>query len=483
MSELAGTAREPSPRWVLALTSAASFMVVLDTQVVTTALTQIRLSLGATLAALQWTVNAYTLTFAVLLMAGASLGDRFGRSRMFVTGIAIFIVASIGCALAPDIAWLIAARAVQGAGAALVMPLAMALLGASFPGARRARALGIFASVTGLAVFGGPIVGGAVAEGLSWHWIFWINLPIGLVLIALIRLRMRPAASDGPRSAQRWDVMGNVLAALAAFATVWGLVHGQSLGWTSEPVVLPLICGVVLVFLWIGCEARARDPMVPLEFFRSRAFSMGNAVSFLFNATLYGTLFFMAQFFQTAQGHGPLGAGSRLLPWTATLFLVAPLAGASIHRFGERSLVVAGLLLQAVGLTWIALVADPAVPFAQLVIPMVIAGAGVSMAMPATQNAVFGAVAPADIGKASGTYNMLRFLGGVVGVALTAAMFDRFGGFASPAAFSAGFGPALGLAAALSAAGAAAALGLPGRPSRVDAPAARAPSPSSTVGR
>src|SRR5277367_3627334 len=213
--------------WVLALASVASFMVALDALVVTTALSTIRYDLGASVEALQWVVNAYNLSFAVLLLTGAALGDRFGRRRMFGSGLALFVVASAGCALARDVGWLIAARAVQGAGAALVMPLAMALLSAAFPPAMRAKALGMFSGVTGLALIAGPVVGGAVAEGLTWPWIFWLNLPIGLVVIPLVRRRL--PESVGPATAL--DVRGLALVTGAALALVWGLMRATSAGW------------------------------------------------------------------------------------------------------------------------------------------------------------------------------------------------------------------------------------------------------------
>jgi predicted MFS family arabinose efflux permease len=210
------------------------------------------------------------------------------------------------------------------------------------------------------------------------------------------------------------------------------------------------VAGTVLAMAFVRWELRAREPMVPMRFFRSRAFSSAIVASFLFYASMYGTLFFLPQFLQVAQGYGPFGAGLRLLPWTATLFVFAPIGGNLVNRFGERPLVVAGLGLQAVGLAWIALTATPEFTYINLVAPLILAGAGVSMAMPAAQNAVMGAVAPGEIGKASGTFNMARFLGGVFGVAVQVAVFAAIGGFGSPLAFSAGFVPAIGVAAAMS---------------------------------
>jgi EmrB/QacA subfamily drug resistance transporter len=456
----AKTGNPKNPKtWVLALTSIASFMVSLDSQVVATALSTIRLDLDASIEQLEWTVNAYVLSFAVLLMSGAALGDRLGRRRMFAVGLGLFVVASAACALAPTIGWLIAARAAQGVGGALVMPLAMALLSAAFPPHERAKALGIFSGLTGLALIAGPVVGGTIAEGVAWQWIFWVNVPIGAIVIPLVLSRV-PESSGTDTSL---DIPGLALVTGATFAGIWGLMRGNDAGWSSLEVVTALATGVVLTVAFVARELSAREPMVPMRLFRSRAFSAGNAAGFFMFGTLYGALFFMAQFLQTAQGHGPLGAALRLLPWTATLFVVAPIAGALVNRVGERPLIVGGLFLQAVGMAWIGLIAAPDLAYAELVAPLVVAGVGASMTMPAAQNAVVSAVARSEIGKASGTFNMLRFLGGVFGIAITVAAFAGTGGVASADAFSAGFARAIAVAAGLSLLGAVAGLWLPAR--------------------
>jgi len=462
-----GMSEKAAKIWVLALTSVASFMVALDALVVTTALSTIRLDLTASIEALEWTVNAYNLSFAVLLLTGAALGDRLGRRRIFAAGLGLFVVASIACALASNVGWLIAARAAQGAGAALVMPLAMALLSAAFPREQRGKALGIFSSITGLALIAGPVVGGAIAQGLAWQWIFWINLPVGVIVIPLVLWRLRESAGPGTGL----DVAGLVLVTAAALGVVWGLMRANSAGWTSLEVVAALAAGTLLAVAFVLWERRASAPMVPMRLFRSGAFSSGIAASFLFYASMYGTLFFLPQFLQVAQGHGPFGVGLRLLPWTATLFVFAPIGGSLVNRLGERLLVVAGLSLQAVGMAWIALIAAPSLAYVNLIAPLILAGAGVSMAMPAAQNAVLSAVAPSEIGKASGTFNMSRFLGGVFGVAVQVAVFAATGSFGSPLAFSAGFSPAIGVAAALSLMAAIAGLCLPGRRATELAPA------------
>jgi EmrB/QacA subfamily drug resistance transporter len=411
-------------------------------------------------------MNAYNLSFAVLLLTGAALGDRFGRRRLFGAGLGLFVAASAACALAGSAGWLVAARAVQGVGAALVMALAMALLSAAFPREVRGKALGIFSGLTGLALIAGPVVGGAVAEGIAWQWIFWINLPLGLIAMPLVHRRI--PESFGPGTAL--DMLGVALVTGAALGVVWGLVRGNGAGWTSLEVVVALAAGCLLALAFVAWELRAGAPMVPMRFFGTRAFASGIAASFLFYASLYGTVFFLPQFLQTAQSHGPLGAGLRLLPWTATLFVTAPLAGALVNRIGERPLVVVGLLLQAVGMAWIALIAAPDLAYAKLVVPLIVAGAGVSMAMPAAQNAVLSSVTATELGKASGIFNMCRFLGGVSGITIVVAVFAGTGSFGSAQAFSAGFAPAIGVSAALSLRVAAAGMWQPSRRAGVLAP-------------
>ena len=449
----------PTERWVLILSSIASLMVALDVLVVSTALGAIRHHLGASLNELEWTVNAYGLSFAVLLIGASSLGDRFGRRRLFAAGLGLFVAGSVACALAPSAGLLIAARAAQGAAAALIAPLSLSLLGAAFGPQRRAWALGIYSGITGLAVLGGPVVGGAVTQGLAWQWIFWINVPIGLAAIPLVLTRV--PESYGPRA--RFDVPGLVLVSAAALGIVWGLMRGNDAGWDSLEVVGALAAGLIAFAAFVSWEARTREPMLPLRLFSSRGFALGSASNFLLSACLFSAVFFMAQFQQISLHQGPLDSGLRLLPWTATLFIVAPIAGSLVGRVGERPLVVAGLLLQAAGMAWIALVATPGMAYVELVAPLAIAGAGISMAIPAVQNAVMNAVSPGDLGNASGVSMMTRQLGGVFGVAIGAAVFSGAGSYASASAFGDGFGPALAVAAAFSLLGAASAVRLPRR--------------------
>ncbi len=336
-------------------------MTALDTLVVATSLTTIRLDLGASIEQLEWTVNAYNLSFAVLLMTAAALGDRLGRRRMFAAGVALFTLASAACALAPGAGSLIAARAVQGAGAALVMTLAMALVSSAYPPERRGSALGVFFALTGLAVASGPLVGGAVAEGLAWQWIFWLNVPLGLVVVPLALARI--PESFGPD--RRLDLPGLALVSGGVLGLVWALVRGNVAGWASAEVLGTAVAGAALLAAFVRWELRAPAPMLPMRFFRSRAFSAGNAAIFFAIGSLFTGVFFLAQFMQTGLGSSPLEAGLRLLPWTATLFFTAPVAGKLADRFGERAFMVAGPLLQGVGMGWIALAAGPGVAYAR----------------------------------------------------------------------------------------------------------------------
>ncbi|HVV24373.1 MAG TPA: MFS transporter [Pseudonocardiaceae bacterium] len=457
----------PTQRSVLALTSISALMITLDAMVVSTALNTIRTDLGASVEALEWTINAYILSYAVLMMTGAALGDRLGRRRIFVAGLVLFTLASVACALAPDIGLLITARVVQGAGGALMMPLAMALTSAAFGPDQRAKALGVFSGVMGLGVLAGPVVGGVMVQALSWQWIFWINVPIGVVLVALVRLRITESAgADG-----RLDITGVTLFTGAAFGVVWALVRGNSAGWGSAEVAGALAGGVVLAIGFVAWERRAAAPMLPLRLFGIRAFTASNVAGFFLFASNLSAVFFIAQYFQTDLGYSPLGAGLRTVPWTATLFVVAPVAGGLVARWGARRLVVGGLLLQAAGMAAVAWLAAAGAGYAAMVVPLVVSGAGISAAMPATQNGAVSSVPGAMIGKASGAFNTLRQLGGGFGVAITVAVFAGTGGYGTPAAFTDGFVPAMAVSAALGVVAAAAGLALGGtRKTAVRAP-------------
>ncbi|MEU8698782.1 DHA2 family efflux MFS transporter permease subunit [Streptomyces sp. NPDC048680] len=445
--------------WALVITSVASFMAALDNLVVTTALPSIRESLGGELEELEWTVNAYTLTFAVLLMLGASLGDRFGRRRLFTIGLSVFTAASAAAALSPGINELIAFRAVQGVGAAIMMPLTLTLLTAAVPPARRGAALGLFGAVTGLAVACGPLVGGSLTEHLSWQWIFWLNVPIGLILLPLARLRL--AESYAPDS--RLDIPGTLLVSGGLFGIVYGLVNANSDGWTDPTVLTALIAGGVLLGGFIYHGFHAKNPMLPMRLFRNRAFFGINMASLLMFLGMFGSIFLLSQFLQGVLGYSPTQAGLRMLPWTGMPLLVAPIAGVLADRFGGRPVVVTGLALQAVGLGLFAMALAPDASYASQLPGLIVGGVGMALYFAPAASLVMSSVRPGEQGIASGANNALREVGGALGIALLATVFSSQGGYGPPQKFTDGTVPAVWLGAGVVALAGLVALMIPGR--------------------
>jgi EmrB/QacA subfamily drug resistance transporter len=445
--------------WTFVITSAALFMASLDNLVVTTALPSIRAHLHSSLQGLQWTVNAYTLTFAVLLLTGATLGERYGRRRLFIAGLGLFTAGSAAAALAPGIGWLIAARAVQGVGAAVLIPLTLTLLSAAVPPERRGLALGAWGAIGGLAIAIGPLVGGAVVEGASWQWIFWLNVPIGLALLPTAWAKL----TESRGTATRLDIPGLVLASFGLLGIVLGVVRGNDHGWTSGTVLLPIVVGALLIVAFIAWELRAPEPMLPLHLFRSRGFAVTNVASLLMFFGMFGSIFLLAQFLQVVQHYSPLQAGLRTLPWTAMPVFVAPIAGSLSDRIGGRPLLAAGLGLQAIGLGWMAAIASPTVAYAALVPAFVISGVGMSLFFAPVANVVLGSVRRDQEGIASGANNAIRELGGVFGIAVLGAVFSARGGYTSGASFVSGMSSAVWVGGAAVAAAAAAALALPRR--------------------
>ncbi|MEO3754785.1 DHA2 family efflux MFS transporter permease subunit [Streptomyces sp. B6B3] len=425
--------------WTLLITGAATFMAALDNLVVTTALPVIRDDIGGDIADLEWIVNGYTLPFACLLLLGAALGDRFGRRRLFGLGVLLFTLASAAAAVAGSPGELIAARAAQGAGAAILMPISLTLISAAVPAERRGAAFGIWGAVQGVAVAGGPLVGGAITEHLAWEWIFWLNVPIGLALLPLVRTRL--VESRG--SNNRLDLPGTALASAGLFGVVLSIVRGNEHGWTSPSVLAGFVLGGLLLVAFVGWELRARTPMLPMRFFRSRAFTTVNAASLLMFAGMFGSIFLLTQFLQLIQGYSPSEAGLRMLPWTAMPMLVAPLAGALTDRIGGRPIVATGLLLMAVALGWLALLAEPDVSYASQIPAFVLGGTGMAMFFAPTGAMVMASVAESEQGIASGVNNALREVGGALGVAVLASVFTAQGGYETPQAFTDGLVPAL----------------------------------------
>jgi len=443
--------------WTLGIVSVALFMVVLDNLVVSVALPTIHRDLGASIQSLEWTVNAYVLAYAVLLLTGAALGDRFGRKRMFLAGMAVFTAASAAAALAPTTDLLVAARAVQGAGAAIVTPLTLTLLAEAFPQEKRGMAIGVWSGISGIAVAIGPLVGGAVVEGISWHWIFWINVPIGIVMMPLALRWLRE--SHGPYGTL--DLPGLALASTGAFGIVFGLVRAQSLGWTSPTILISLIGGAVLLASFVAWELRAAEPMLPMSFFAKRSFAVTNVASLSMYFGMFGSIFFLSQYMQNVLGNTPLQAGLKLLVWTGASMVVAPLAGVFSERFGSRLFMAGGLTLQAAGLGWLASMTSTHLSYGHMIVPFIMAGAGMALVFAPSANAVLASVRTEQAGQASGANNAIREVGGVLGVAVLASVFTGAGGYASPQSFVNGLLPAMWVGVAVLAAGALVVLAFP----------------------
>jgi EmrB/QacA subfamily drug resistance transporter len=445
-----------NPRAVLGLTATSYFMVVLDSLVVVTALPKIGAQLHAGLPTLQWTVNAYGIAVAAGIIAAAALGDRIGRKRMFIAGVMLFTLSSAACALSDSAGTLIAARAVQGLGGAAILPLSLTILIGAFPIERRGMIIGIYGGLAGLAVAAGPLVGGAVTQGLSWHWIFWINVPIGLLASAL-SLRLL-SESRGPLA--RLDVPGILLVAAGSVSFVWGLTRSGALGFGNAQVLCTLIAGALLIAAFVVWEGRAPAPMVPLRLFRERGFAAGNVASFMMTGSIFGGGFMIIQYAQLARGYSPVDTGVRLLPWLGMPMFVSPLAGALGDRIGPRPVIATGLTLQALGFGWVAARAGSGLSYPEMAAALCLAGIGISMALPTVPAAVLSAVMPHEIGKASGVTTTMQRFGSVFAVATATAVFTGSGSFHSAHTVTAGFRPALGVCAALSLLGALAALGI-----------------------
>ena len=442
------------PRGTLAVASLAAFMTSIDMMVVTTALPALRRSLGGDVGALEWTVNAYLLAFACLLLTAAGLGDRFGRRRIFTVGLAGFMLSSIAAALAPSIGALVAARAAQGMTAALVLPLTLTMISEAFPPETRGRAIGIWGGVTGLGGVLGPIVGGGVVQAFGWSWIFWINVPIAAVLIPLT-LRF-VAETYGVR--QPLDVVGLALASLGFLGISWGLVRATAHPLGSAGVVLPIVAGLVLVSFFLAWERTAAHPMLPLVIFRNARFNIANTVAFCIYGSLCGAVFLTSQYFQVAQHHSPIAAALRFIPWPLPTVVVAPLTGSLAAKYGNQRFMALGMTIQAGALAWFACVAHAHTPYLELCPPLVLSGIGIGMVFPSFSGEVVAAVRHDQMGVASGTNSTIRELGGVFGVALAALVFASPTAYITADGFVSGFDHAMWACVAFTTVGAAVAL-------------------------
>ncbi|WP_061961199.1 DHA2 family efflux MFS transporter permease subunit [Demequina flava] len=428
---MTATRRTPLTLVIIAA-SLPMFMAMLDNLVVTNALPALAEDLGASIEQLQWFINAYSLSFASFILMAVALGDRLGRRRIFMGGIALFTLASVACALATTPAQLIVARAIQGMGAAALLPLSLALLAANVTRKQRPLAIGIWGGISGLGVALGPIIGGAVVEGISWNAIFWLNVPVGLIAIPLVRFAL--AESRGDRA--RLDLPGLVLGMTGVFALVFGIIRGNEAGWSSPQVLAGLIGGTLLLVSFLAWERRASAPLLPLTLFRDRSFSVANVVGLTFSLGMFGAIFILIQFLQVVQGYSPLEAGLKTMPWTMAPLIVAPITGLLMPRIGTRILIVTGLAAQAVGLAWIAAVMTPDVAYSAFVPAFILCGVGMGMVFAPSSTAVLANMRDADHAKASGTNSTLREIGVALGIAILTAVFTGTGGDFTPEGYT-----------------------------------------------
>jgi EmrB/QacA subfamily drug resistance transporter len=426
-------------RWTLILGSLTSFLVGLDALVVTTALPTLHQEFGAGVEQLGWTINAYGLAFAASILTGSTLGDRFGRRRVFMIGISLFTISSALCALSPNVEFLIAARTLQGIGGGIAVPLSLALITAVTPPQLRGKALGIWGAFTGVAVAAGPLVGGAIVDGLDWQWIFWLNVPVGIAIVVLTAQKVE----ENERVFNRVDLVGLALATLGVFGIAQALIRGNSVGWTALSVLGGLIGGAVAIALFVVWEHRFAAPMMPMRLFDNRSFTGGCIAGFVLMAGVFGFGFLTAQYLQLALHNDPLGVGLRLLPATGVALFVSPVAGRLADRIGERPLVMLGLGLQAVGLLLMGTLVSATSGYGTIMVPMLVSGLGIAIAFPTVTAAVMRSVSPMEVGIASGTSNTFRQVGAVFGIAIATAIFAGNGGYRTPSEFVAGYGPTL----------------------------------------
>ncbi|WP_125764030.1 MFS transporter [Companilactobacillus hulinensis] len=430
--------KQVNSTWVLILTSLGFFMSMMDSMIVTTASTAIRMDLNISIDTLQWAMNAYNITIAAVLLVGVSLGERIGRRKIYNYGIFVFTLGSILCALSNNITILVIARIIEGIGASVMTPMSMAILTNSIPVSKRGKALGIWSGIGGLALIVGPSLGGLIVAKLAWQWIFWINVPVGIVAIYLSN-KILPESTG---NSDKVNLLDSILIIIASAGIIWSLSSVTSPNLT----LLPIVIGIISIFagVWFGFRQKLESkPMIPFDYFRSTTFTGGNIATFLLYGSMYGVVFFLPQFLQIVDGADSLTAGLEILPWTGTLVVVAPFAGNAVDKYGERLIATLGLLLQGIGYLLIMILVNEHSSYLNMVIPLALAGVGLSMAGPALQKAVLGSVDKSAIGKASGIYNVFRLLGGAVGTTVSVIIFYKFGGISNATLFTNGFRAAM----------------------------------------
>jgi EmrB/QacA subfamily drug resistance transporter len=405
--------------WTLGAVAFALFMIMLDNTVVNVALPSIQRDLGIGLSELEWTVNAYALTFAVLMLTGGKLADFMGRRRVFIVGLAVFTVSSLACGLATSGEMLIGARTVQGVGAALMMPATLGIISATFPVEQRGMAIGIWAGVSAMALAFGPIVGGLLTEHIHWGWIFFINVPVGVLAIVVARLVIRESRDTS--ADQRLDLPGLLVSGGALFALVFGLIEAGTYGWTSPTIASLFAVAAVGLVAFVLLERRQRAPMLDLSLFRNGTFAGANLVAMLVFLAMFGVFFFVSIYMQNVLGYSPVKAGAVFLPMTLLIMFLGPVTGKLSDRVGSRWLVTAGMILVGISLLiYSGLDADSG--FWDLFPALILGGIGMATVMPPITAAALGSVPVTKAGVGSGVLNTFRQVGGALGIAVMGAI-------------------------------------------------------------
>jgi EmrB/QacA subfamily drug resistance transporter len=421
--ETAATAsakRDRAKWWVLVAMVFGLFMPMLDNLVVNVALPTIQKDLGAGVSQLQWLIDAYTLTFASFMLTGGALGDLYGRKRFFMTGLIVFVLGSLACGLSQSTGQLIAFRAFQGLGSAMLLPGTLSIITATFSGKERGAALGIWAAMSGLAIALGPLIGGWLVEHVNWQSIFFINVPIGAVAITMATLVVRESRDE--TKSRRIDPPGLITGTAGVFFLVYALIEGNARGWTDPFILGSFALSAAFLAAFFFVETHREYPMLPLSFFRIPTFAAANVVAASVFFALFGTTFFFSLYLQNVKGYSPVQAGMRLFPFTVMILLIAPVAGRLSDRFGSRWFMTAGTLVLGAGLL-LALRYEPVSSYLSVILPsMVVMGSGMALTMAPMTSAVMGSVPVQRAGVASAATNTSRELGGVFGIALLGAI-------------------------------------------------------------
>lgn len=438
----------PATIRLLVVTCCALFMAMLDNLVLGVALPSIQRSFNADITDLQWFMNAYTLAFSVLLIPFSMMGERFGRKKMFLTGVVLFTAGSVLCGLSGNSLQLILSRALQGIGGAAIVPLSLTLVNAGFPENMRAAAFGIWSGISGLGLSTGPLIGGLIVEGAPWQMIFWVNVPVGL--LALLFGSFWLTETKGER--KPLDLPGVLLLAAGLFGVVYGLEQGNTKGWTSLEVIGSLGAGAVLLLLFYVWERNRETPYIRFALFRNKRYTAYIFTGFWMNAGIFGAIFLLTLFLQQAQGYSALEAGVRTMAWTGCTMICAPLAGFAVGRFGSQTVLAIGMTAQALALAGFAVLIATAgvdVPFLWQAPLMMLAGAGMGLSFTPLAHGVMTSVPEQSSGEASGISNATRELGGVFGIAISGLIFQSGAAIRTPDDFGTHLVPALWSGAAM----------------------------------